>query len=151
MTDVAVQRAVTELASPTDDDFNKWAECALAGKKKGAEISVRLVDEAEGHELNLKYRGKNKATNVLSFPTDLPPGLNIPLLGDIVICIPVVESEAKEQNKPLQNHWAHLFIHGVLHLLGMDHVEDQDAKLMEAEEVRILALLNIDNPYQNVE
>jgi probable rRNA maturation factor len=112
-----------------------------------AELTVRLVDEAESQELNSRYRGKDAPTNVLSFPAELPPGTGIPLLGDIVICAPLVQIEAMAQNKPVRAHWAHLVIHGVLHLIGHDHQGEQEAEAMEALEVDLLFSLGYDNPY----
>ncbi|OZB41718.1 MAG: rRNA maturation RNase YbeY, partial [Alishewanella sp. 34-51-39] len=101
----------------------------------------------ESQQLNLQYRGKDKATNVLSFPFQCPPGIELPLLGDLVICAGVVRAEAAEQNKPLAAHWAHMVVHGCLHLLGFDHINDADAEQMEAEEIQILQQLGISNPY----
>jgi probable rRNA maturation factor len=115
--------------------------------KDDTELTLRLVDRSESRELNARFRGKDQPTNVLSFPADLPPGIDIPLLGDIVICAPLVEEEARTQDKPLQEHWAHLVIHGILHLLGYDHQVEQDAIEMERIEVELLASLGIGNPY----
>jgi probable rRNA maturation factor len=109
---------------------------------------VRITDEAEIRELNATYRGKDYATNVLSFPFEAPPGVDIPLLGDIVVCAAVVAREAAEQEKPLQAHWAHMVIHGTLHLLGYDHIEEADAEEMEGLEIRLLADLGYANPYE---
>jgi len=121
--------------------------------KEDCEIGVACVDLAESQQLNLQYREKDKPTNVLSFPSDIPeevlPMLDALPLGDLVICIPVVLQEALEQKKTAQNHFAHLLVHGVLHLLGYDHeTSDEDAEEMEGIEVEILAKLNVDNPYQ---
>jgi probable rRNA maturation factor len=107
----------------------------------------RAFDTKEGRTLNRDYRGKDYATNVLSFPVELPPGVNLPLIGDLVICAPVVAREALEQGKPSRHHWAHMTVHGVLHLIGYDHIDDQEAEQMEALETRILAGLGIDDPY----
>ncbi|HDG9767435.1 rRNA maturation RNase YbeY [Acinetobacter nosocomialis] len=124
-----------------------------AGYKEDCEIGVACVDLEESHQLNLQYREKDKPTNVLSFPSDIPeevlPMLDALPLGDLVICIPVVLQEALEQKKTAQNHFAHLLVHGVLHLLGYDHeISDEDAEEMEGLEIEILAKLNIANPYQ---
>ena len=132
---------------PAPASFRRWAEAALLGKKREAELSLRLVDADEGQALNRDYRGKDYATNVLSFPAELPPGLKLPLLGDLVLCAPVVAREAAEQGKPLAAHYAHLTVHGVLHLLGYDHMAEAEAERMEAEERRILAGLGIADPY----
>jgi len=144
--DVDIQRASDASDLPSDDSLVHWAELALADKP-GHELTIRLVDEAESRELNATYRGKDYATNVLSFPSDLPPELNIPLLGDLVICAPVVAREAAEQGKSLAAHWAHMVIHGCLHLTGYDHIDDADAERMEALERRLLADLGIADPY----
>ncbi|AVN17111.1 rRNA maturation RNase YbeY [Acinetobacter pittii] len=124
-----------------------------AGYKEDCEIGVACVDLDESQQLNLQYREKDKPTNVLSFPSDIPeevlPMLDALPLGDLVICIPVVLQEALEQKKTAQNHFAHLLVHGVLHLLGYDHeTSDEDAEEMEGLEIEILAKLNIANPYQ---
>lgn len=141
---------------PDAASVTHWAETAarLAGGARG-DIAIRLVDEAESRALNHEFRGRDYATNVLSFPfelpDDLPPGLQAELgdgiIGDIAICAPVVAREALEQGKPEQAHWAHMVVHGVLHLLGHDHVDDSGAEIMEALEVRILAELGFANPY----
>ncbi|WMC09712.1 rRNA maturation RNase YbeY [Oceanimonas pelagia] len=136
---------------PTEQDFERWLAAALDGEQNEAEVTVRLVDEAESQALNRDYRGKDKPTNVLSFPFEAPPGVELPLLGDLVICRQVVEREAAEQNKPPQAHWAHMVVHGCLHLLGFDHIKDDEAEEMEAREIVILAGLGMDNPYQDDE
>ncbi|WP_049621755.1 rRNA maturation RNase YbeY [Frateuria defendens] len=134
---------------PAAASFRRWAEAALRGAKRRrpAELSIRLVDAEEGRELNRAYRGKDYATNVLSFPAELPPGVKLPLIGDLAICAPVVAREAAEQGKPARHHWAHLTVHGVLHLLGYDHIVEAEAEAMEALETRILAGLGIADPY----
>ena len=121
-------------------DFVRWARAALVG---GGEITIRLVDPDEGQELNAEYRGKDYATNVLSFPYDTEPVV----MGDLVICPSVVAREASEQNKPLATHYAHLTVHGMLHLQGWDHDNDDDAEAMENEEKEILAALGYPDPY----
>ena len=121
-------------------DFVRWARAALVG---GGEITIRLVDPDEGQELNAEYRGKDYATNVLSFPYDTEPVV----MGDLVICPSVVAREASEQNKPLAAHYAHLTVHGMLHLQGWDHDNDDDAEAMENEEKDILAALGYPDPY----
>ena len=124
-----------------------WARAALAGQREQAVLSIRVVGAEEGKALNLEYRGKDYATNVLSFPAEIPAYVELPLLGDIVICAPVVTAEAVGQGKGLEAHWAHLLVHGVLHLLGYDHTEDSEAELMEARERAILAGLGFTDPY----
>jgi len=113
------------------------------------ELTIRLVNIDESQQLNHQYRHKNKPTNVLSFPFEVPDGIKLNLLGDLIICTSVVEQEAKEQNKVLFDHWAHMVIHGCLHLLGYDHINDDDAQEMENLEVSILAGLAIKNPYES--
>ena len=138
-------KSVPELAS-----IELWLTTALeaAGfKQESAELTIRVVDKAESQQLNNDYRQKNKPTNVLSFPFEVPEGVPCDLLGDLVVCLPVVEKEALEQSKTLNDHWAHMLIHGTLHLLGFDHIDDNEAEEMESLEVSILNQLNISNPY----
>jgi probable rRNA maturation factor len=146
---VHVSYGVARNGVPSAASFRLWVNAALAGAKrrKQAELSIRIVDAAEGRELNRDYRGKDYATNVLSFPTELPPGAQLPLIGDLAICAPVVVREAVEQGKPARHHWAHMTVHGVLHLLGYDHIVEAEAEAMEALETRILAKLGIADPY----
>ena len=146
---VDIQCASTEPV-PEEEDLRRWIAAALASRKKpgDAEISVRLVDGDEMARLNQAYRHKAGPTNVLSFPAELPAELELPLLGDIVICAPVVRAEAREQNKNTAAHWAHMAVHGTLHLLGYDHTEEREALVMEALETAILAKLNYPCPYQ---
>ncbi len=147
---IAVSYGLPRAGLPAPASFRRWVGAALRGtrRRKPAELAIRLVDAAEGSELNRQYRGKDYATNVLSFPAELPPGVDLPLLGDLAICAPVVLREAAEQGKPPAHHWAHLTIHGVLHLLGHDHIAEADAERMEALETRILAGLGIPDPYR---
>jgi probable rRNA maturation factor len=135
---------------PAAASFRNWVEAALGGarRRKATELSIRIVDTKEGRTLNREYRGKDYATNVLSFPVELPPGITLPLIGDLAICAPVVAKEAKEQGKNPRDHWAHMTVHGVLHLLGYDHIDDAEAEAMEALETRILAGLGIADPYE---
>ena len=151
MLELDIQRAST-LPGPQDSDFRSWCELALRQRSADSEMTIRLVDEAEGRELNHTYRHKDYATNVLSFAADVPDDmLDIPLLGDLVICTQVVEREALEQGKPLDAHWAHLVIHGCLHLLGYDHIDDDEAEEMEALERTLLAELGHRDPYADDE
>ncbi|EQB8040841.1 rRNA maturation RNase YbeY [Aeromonas hydrophila] len=136
---------------PSEAQLQSWLDGTILGFQQEAEVTVRIVDEAESNELNLTYRGKDKPTNVLSFPFEAPPGLELPLLGDLVICRQVVEREAAEQGKPLMAHWAHMVVHGSLHLLGYDHIEDDEAEEMEALERDIMQELGFADPYLNDE
>ncbi|MCC8627430.1 rRNA maturation RNase YbeY [Xanthomonas vesicatoria] len=149
--DVAVSYALPRAGLPSAVSFRKWVAAALKGRIREADLAVRIVDEKEGCSLNHHYRGKDYATNVLSFPAELPEGLpkgiKMPLLGDLVICAPVVAREAAEQGKSLAAHYAHLTVHGTLHLLGWDHEDDKEADAMEQLEREILADLGIEDPY----
>lgn len=145
---VHVGYALPRKGLPAAASARRWATAALSGQHRAVELAVRYVDSAEGRALNRDYRGKDYATNVLSFPVELPKGVRSALLGDLVICAPVVALEALGQDKPLAHHHAHLVVHGVLHLLGMDHERSEaDADAMEARERRILAGLGIPDPY----
>lgn len=136
---------------PSLGQFELWVDTALnAMKMANKEVTIRVVDEVESQNLNLTYRNKNKPTNVLSFTYEAPEQVSLPLLGDLVICAPVVFSEATEQQKERDHHWAHLVIHGLLHLLGYDHITEEQANEMESLEVQILSELKIDDPYQNI-
>ncbi|WP_426663154.1 rRNA maturation RNase YbeY [Rhodanobacter aciditrophus] len=141
--------AVPRAGIPSSASFRRWVEAALRGAKrrKATELSIRIVGADEGRALNRDYRGKDYATNVLSFEAGLPPELKLPLIGDMVICAPVVAREAAEQGKRVRDHWAHLTVHGTLHLLGYDHIVATEAEAMEALETRILAGLGIADPY----
>lgn len=146
--DLDLQIAVDDTAGlPSEAQFQQWVAAALAGHGDAAELTLRIVDDAEGAALNETYRGKQGPTNVLSFPFEAPPGVSLPLLGDIVICAPQVAREAVEQGKPPQAHWAHLTLHGCLHLLGYDHIDAAEAEEMEALETELLAALGYPNPY----
>ena len=137
---LSVQYACNKADLPLRADFVRWARAALVG---GGEIAIRLVEIDEGQALNKEYRGKDYATNVLSFPYDIEPVVS----GDLVICPAVVAREATEQNKPLAAHYAHLVVHGMLHLQGWDHENDDDAQAMEEEETEILAAMGYPDPY----
>ena len=137
---LSVQYACNREGLPLRPDFVRWARAALVG---GGEITIRLVDPDEGQELNAEYRGKDYATNVLSFPYDTEPVV----MGDLIVCAAVVAREALEQGKPLEHHHAHLVVHGMLHLQGYDHEEEAAAEHMEARERDILAGLGYPDPY----
>lgn len=144
-----------EAGLPSEAQLTTWLTTALSvlpnTQASEWEITVRIVDTEESQALNRDYRGQDKPTNVLSFPFEAPPGIELPLLGDLVVCRQVVEQEASAQQKPLMDHWAHMVVHGCLHLLGFDHIKDDEAQVMEAKEVVLLAQLGINNPYQDDE
>ena len=142
----------TSLETPAKNQLLKWVSAALveqslSDNKTDAELSILIVDTEESQTLNRDYRQQDKPTNVLSFPAELPDFVDIPLLGDLVICAPIVVKEAQEQNKTATSHWAHMVVHGTLHLLGYDHIGDDAADTMEALEVQILKQLGFSNPY----
>lgn len=147
---VDVQYACSEDSLPTSQQISKWVNAALPVGFGDAELAVRIVDCHESASLNKRYRGLNKPTNVLSFPLNTPSNVPLKLLGDLAICAPIVASEARDQGKRRDAHWAHLVIHGVLHLLGYDHEADEDAANMEFQEIRILGSLGYKNPYPEV-
>ncbi|KHA59993.1 metal-binding heat shock protein [Vibrio variabilis] len=132
---------------PTEQDFQTWLDKTIIPFQQDAELTIRIVNEEESHQLNHEYRGKDKPTNVLSFPFEVPPGIEMNLLGDLIICKQVVEREAQEQNKPLLAHWAHMVVHGSLHLLGYDHIEDDEAEEMESLETEIMQEMGFEDPY----
>jgi len=136
-----------EKGLPNFDDIHLWLSSAVTQFQPQAEVTIRLVDEQESQQLNHDYRGKDKPTNVLSFPFEAPPGIEMDLLGDLIICRQVVEREAVEQNKPLMAHWAHMVVHGSLHLLGYDHIEDDEAEEMESLETEIMQSMGFKDPY----
>lgn len=147
-----VQLAVEkENDLPTEEQLSLWATTALLKRTEHEEpeLTIRIVDEAESQELNHEYRGKDKPTNVLSFPFEAPAHVPIPLLGDLIVCKQVVEHEAVEQGKTLTAHWAHMIIHGCLHLLGYDHIEDEEAEEMEGIEKVIMKDLGFEDPYKD--
>ncbi|AZT84612.1 rRNA maturation RNase YbeY [Marinobacter sp. NP-4(2019)] len=144
---VDLQQVYDASGIPVAERLEQWAQCAWLGDT-ASEVTIRIVDSDESAELNGQYRGKNGPTNVLSFPFEAPAGITVPLVGDLIICAPVVEKEAKDQHKELEAHWAHMVVHGMLHLQGYDHIEDDDAEVMEALEVRLLQQLGYGNPYE---
>lgn len=145
--DLGVSYGLPRKGLPAPASFQRWVRAALAGRIRRADLAIRLVDEREGCSLNRHYRGKDGSTNVLSFPAELPEGVNLPVLGDIVLCAPVVAREAQAQGKSLTSHYAHLTVHGVFHLLGMDHNDPREAEAMEQLEREVLAGLDIGDPY----
>ena len=144
---VLLQSAVATGTLPKQAMFRAWAQASLQ-REGWAEVGIRVVDRPESARLNQRYRGKAGPTNVLSFPFEPPPDIESKLLGDLVICAPVMEEEAARQGKPLQAHWAHLTVHGVLHLQGYDHQTEAEAREMEALEIRILQDLGFPDPYR---
>jgi len=132
---------------PGKEEFQLWLDSAVSLFQQDAEVTIRLVDAQESQQLNSEYRGKDKPTNVLSFPFEAPPGIELNLLGDLIICKQVVETEASDQGKPLNAHWAHMVVHGALHLLGYDHIADDEAEEMESLETEIMQKMGFDDPY----
>jgi len=148
---IDIQKACASEDSPDEDSITRWVSAAIRDERGDSELSIRIVDELESGELNQRYRGKSGATNVLSFPCDAVTPEPLPLLGDLVICAPVVVREAQQQQKIPQAHWAHIVIHGVLHLLGYDHIEDSDAERMEDLETAIMLKLDFPPPYRTLD
>lgn len=146
---VDLQNASASTQLPETEGLETWAQAAWLGDHD-SEVTIRLVDTDESAELNYQYRGKSGPTNVLSFPFEAPAGITVPLAGDLVICAPVVEREAGEQHKTTIAHWAHMVVHGMLHLQGYDHIEDDEAEAMEALEIQLLARLGFCNPYDTL-
>lgn len=166
-----LQIAHAHACNPSEQQFQYWISHAISAlaildqhtphdfdllpSAQPLELCIRLVDTDEMQQLNHEFRDQNKPTNVLAFPFDAPPLAQVPgwqpetqLLGDIIICSQVVATEAAAQDKPVEHHWAHLTLHGLLHLLGYDHIDNADAEVMESLETQLLASLNIPNPYQ---
>ena len=152
--ELEVQRSTSATGIPDDGQFQRWADAALAGHPGRPSLAIRIVDEPEAQRFNREYRDKDHATNVLSFPAELPEGLPEDVkqaqLGDLLICAPVVEREAMEQKRPQADHWAHLTVHGILHLLGYDHQQTAEAEVMETLETEILAALGVPDPYEDI-
>ena len=148
-----IQRVSESQTIPTDEQFTLWASTALRAEFDAVELTIRIVDVDEMTSLNKTYRKKEGPTNVLSFPFEQPDGitLEMPLLGDVVVCADVVETEASSQHKTIEAHWAHLVIHGCLHLLGHDHIHQNEAEMMESLEIALLKELGFSNPYAKEE
>lgn len=144
---VDIQRATNTPDIPENRQLRKWARTALSDYDKDAELTIRIVDEEEGTELNRKWRKAKGPANVLSFSYEDNNRIAGGLLGDIIICAPVIRREALEQKKSLASHWAHMVIHGTLHLLGYDHIKTKDAREMERLEIRLLESLGYTDPY----
>ena len=146
---IDIQHVCDDKLPISDEILNQWVQLTLTKHRISGELTLRFVQPDEMTHLNFSYRKKNKVTNVLSFPANLPKEiqLDVPLLGDVVICPVVLQEESQQLNKPLTEHWAHIVIHGVLHLLGFDHIEDDDARVMQAHEIQLLAELGFENPY----
>ena len=142
-----IQQACDAENLPSTAQFQLWVDTVLTHYKRDFELTIRIVEVSESQALNLQYREKDKPTNVLSFPFEVPEGIELDLLGDLVICAYIVSEEAKDQNKKHHDHWAHMVIHGCLHLLGYDHIDDCEADEMEALEAKLLNVLKISDPY----
>lgn len=150
MNQIDIQRIFDSNGQPDQMQIQAWVDAALEGFGQDTEIVIRIVDETESAQLNEQYRHKKGPTNILSFPFEVPEGIELDLLGDLVICAPVVAREAAEQHKQPAQHWAHIVVHGVLHLLGYDHTGDDEAEQMESREIEILKKMDINNPYIEV-
>lgn len=146
-----LQRGTVLRPLPTRALVQRWVDAAYGPDASAAQVTVRLVDEDEGRQLNRDFRGCDRPTNVLSFPFEAPSGwpLRRRVLGDVVVCVPVVQREAEAQGKALEAHYAHLVVHGVLHLLGHDHEQEDEALRMEALETQIITGLGYPNPYRS--
>lgn len=147
---VEIQRVCESPGLPTSDQMQEWAAVVLENRIQERELVIRIVDQDESAALNLEYRKKQGPTNVLSFTYEPVGDRPVKLLGDVVICASIVEKEASEQHKGLDAHWAHMVVHGLLHLLGYDHIEESDAFEMETLELEILTKMGYPNPYQEV-
>ncbi len=148
MNQLDIQLATQSDNLPDEKQFQLWIDAVLADDQQDREVVIRIVDEAEMTALNESYRQKTGPTNILSFPFQPPPQIESNLLGDLIICAPVIDKEAKQQNKKVLDHWAHIVVHGMLHLLGYDHLTEEEAQVMESLEINILQSLHISNPYQ---
>ena len=150
-THIDIQHACNDKPPVSDALLKKWAACAIETQAQSAEVTLRLVEKDEIKQLNHRYRQQDKPTNVLAFPSDIPAHIayDYPFLGDVIICPAVLLDESVALHKPLTAHWALIVIHGILHLLGYDHIEDHDATVMQALEIKLLAQLGFDNPYKD--
>ena len=144
--ELSVSDDVDNLNLPSEENFQHWAQSSYAGNNEVV-ASLQIVSSDEMQALNKDYRGKDKPTNVLSFPMELPEEVGINILGDLALCDEVIESEAEEQGKQVDAHWAHMVVHGMLHLQGYDHIRDEEANVMETKEIEIMKVLGFDNPY----
>ena len=142
---VAYASAAAEL--PAETVIAHWAQAALEGFERDVQVGVRIVDESEIVELNQRFRKRAEPTNVLSFPFEDPPGTQTDILGDVVVCAPIVSSQAQTEGKPLSAHWAHMVVHGIMHLRGYNYETPKEADAMEYMETRILASLGFPDPY----
>jgi probable rRNA maturation factor len=153
-TEIEVQRVTASPGIPGDKQFQLWAETALAGRAGPFTLAIRIVDEPEARRFNRDYRNQDQATNILSFPAELPEDLPSEIrhsqLGDLLICAPLVATEAVARRRSENDHWAHLTIHGILHLLGFDHAQAEEAGIMENMETEMLAKLDIPDPYRDL-
>lgn len=148
MSQISIQIACQSKDHPTRTQIRQWAKQTLdIQKMSDKQLTIRLVNKTESQQLNSTYRHKDKPTNVLSFPMDAPPGVQIPILGDIILCGDVINNEAMTQGKSFEAHWAHMVVHGILHLLGYDHIDDTEAEIMERQEIAILHKLGFADPY----
>jgi probable rRNA maturation factor len=145
---VGVQIVSQSDQLPSQEQFQYWIDAVLSDNTQNSEIVIRIIDEPEMVKFNKQYRDKKGATNILSFPFDVPDGVESNLLGDLLVCAPIVEKEALIQHKKIEHHWAHMIVHGVLHLLGYDHIENEEAEEMEVLEIKILKKIKIKNPYE---
>ncbi len=149
MHSIDIQYALDRGNLPNVEQFTQWVDISLGKCCQDAEVVIRIVDEQESANLNQQFRKCTGPTNVLSFPYSLPEIVGLNLLGDLIFCAPVIEKEAKEQHKQLFDHWAHMVVHGILHLLGHNHTNDTEAVEMETLEFEILNQLKISNPYED--
>lgn len=147
---ITVQTETTQPNCPSDTDLTTWSTATLEHLSESGELCIRLVDLAESQQLNETYRHKNGPTNILSFPQTCPDTITPKLLGDIVVCAPLVAKEAHAQAKSFNAHFAHLIVHGTLHLLGYTHAEDDEAQIMMNHEIAVLAALGFENPYEDI-
>lgn len=145
--DLAVSYGVPEQTAPVEALLRRWVASALVAADRRGGIGIRIVDHAEAKALNAQYRQKDYPTNVLSFPAEVPEAIPVELLGDLILCAPVIAAQAVDQGKLASNHWAHMVVHGVLHLCGFDHIEPHQAEVMEALERQALGKLGIPDPY----